>query len=153
MFAKFRRRSLLPCPSTSASGAEASAEAEAAFADDSVAERGERIRAALQGAGFDLEPLGPAPSWLAAVRTGARVPLGPEKRAELTAYLGTTTTSCLVSDEACARVVQQLEAFGLLQELREDGITVKCGAAQLSARQLRGIQEGVRAIRVDESAG
>jgi hypothetical protein len=116
-------------------------------ADALVAERGDRIRTALKGLGLDPRHLGPAPSWLPSTRTGTRVPLGPEERAELNAYLGTTSTSCVVSDAACDRTVQQLEAFGVLREMRDEGITLMTHAGRLSAGQLRGIHEHVRAVR------
>lgn len=116
------------------------------MADAMVAARGERIRTALEGLGLDLLQLGPAPSWLADARAGTRIPLGPEEQAELNAYLGTTSTSCVASDAACDRTIEQLEAFGVLREMRDEGITLMTHADRLTAGQLRKIQEHVLAV-------
>ncbi|MEU6350103.1 hypothetical protein ABZ896_12325 [Streptomyces sp. NPDC047072] len=118
------------------------------MADSLIAVRCERIRTALKDLGLDLEHLAPAPSWLAAAREGtAGVRLGPEERAELNAYLGTTSTSCVASDAACVRTVQQLEAFGVLLEMRAEGVTRVTHADRMSAGQLRAIQEEFRAAQ------
>jgi hypothetical protein len=116
-------------------------------ADALVAARGERIRTALQGMGVDLQHLGPAPSWLPDARRGTGVPLGLDERAELRAYLGTTSTSCVASDAACDRTVRQLEAFGVLLEMRAEGITMVTHADEMSAGQLRTVREEIRAVK------
>ncbi|MFD0501623.1 hypothetical protein [Streptomyces rhizosphaericus] len=130
-------------------------EPEVAVADALVAERGKRIRTALKELGLDLRHLGPEPSWLAAAVAGNRIPLGPDERAELNAHLGTTSTSPCASDAACDRNIQQLEAFGVLRDMREEGINARLCGGHMSASQLRTIREEVLAFdsaRIRQSA-
>ncbi|WP_433547155.1 hypothetical protein ACQPZG_20280 [Streptomyces sp. CA-294286] len=138
MLSVLRRRFSTPA---SAPSGPTRPEAEAVFADAAVVERADRIRTALQEAGLNLDDLGPAPAWLATARAGTPVLLDPDSRAELGAYMG-ASTSGVTSEAACDRVMEEVEALGVLREMRTEGINVICGPR--TAAELRGIRDAVR---------
>ncbi|MFJ2278892.1 hypothetical protein ACIOEZ_32615 [Streptomyces sp. NPDC087866] len=117
---------------------------EPSVADGETLARADRLRAALHEAGLDLKRLGPEPLWLADVRAGRPVPLGPDKRTELVAYAGIVSTASLASDEACEAVLRQIEAIPVLREMREEGMTVHSCGEPMSASSLRAVQDAVR---------
>lgn len=143
MFAKLRRRRpavTIPIPQPPA----APQRPEPSVADGETLARADRLRAALREAGLDLERLGPEPLWLADVRAGRPVPLGPGERTELVAYAGIVSTASLASDEACATVLRQIEMIPVLREMRDEGMTIHSCGEQMSASSLRAVQEAVR---------
>lgn len=152
MFAKLlRRRLAAPVPAQPAT-ATAPPCSELVVADSDTVARTERIRTALQKAGLDLDALGPEPSWFGQARTGHPTPLDPTKRTDLIAYLGSETTTCVTSDEACAKVLEKIDAITVLREMRKEGLTVLTHGQQLSADSLRAIRETVRKVERDLNA-
>jgi hypothetical protein len=117
---------------------------ELAVADSETVTRTQRIRTALQKAGVDLDTLGPEPTWFAQARTGHTTPLDPTKRTELIAYLGSETTTCVTSDEACTKALEKIDAITVLRQMHDEGLTVLTHGQQLSADSLRAIREIVR---------
>ena len=125
---------------------------ELAVADSETVARTERIRVALQKAGVDLDTLGPEPTWFGQARTGHPTPLDSPKRSELIAYLGSETTTCLTSDDACTKVLEKIDAITVLREMHDEGLTVLTHGQQLSADSLRVTREIVRKAERDRNA-
>jgi hypothetical protein len=75
------------------------------------------------------------------VRADTRVLLDPDGRAELGAYMG-ASTSGVTSEAACDQVMEEVEALGVLREMRTEGINVICGP--MTPAELRGIRDAVR---------
>ncbi|MFJ4965930.1 hypothetical protein ACIP6P_26395 [Streptomyces sp. NPDC088729] len=144
MFAKLRRRRLAATIPTRPQAPAVPQRPEPSVADSETLARADRLRAALHEVGLDLERLGPEPLWLADVRAGQPVPLGPDERTELVAYAGIVSTASLASDDACAVVLRQIEAIPVLREMREEGMTIHSCGEQMSASSLRAVQEAVR---------
>ncbi|MEU3704759.1 hypothetical protein AB0E82_21025 [Streptomyces anulatus] len=144
MFDKFRRRRPAATGPTRPQQPAVPGRPEPLVADGEILGRADRLRAALHEAGLDLERLGPEPAWLADVRAGLPVPLGPGERADLAAYVGGVSAANVASDEACAKVLRQIEAIPVLREMRDEGMTIHSCGEQLSAQSLRAIQEAVR---------
>ncbi|MCM2424219.1 hypothetical protein [Streptomyces sp. RKAG293] len=143
MFAKFRRRR--PADTATAHPAPVVAvRLEPAVADADVLARTEQLRTGLHQAGVDLDSLGPEPQWLSVVRAGQVVPLGPDERAELAAYVGCDTTADLASPDACTTALWRIEVLPILREMRADGITVNACGGEPSAALLRTAQEALR---------
>ncbi|WP_435245055.1 hypothetical protein [Streptomyces tendae] len=143
MFAKLRRThraaAVTPAP-TLTPAPEPQAAPELTAADPDVVERVERIRAAIQKAGADLTALGPEPAWLTTARTQT-VPLGDTERAELIAYLGSTTTISVTSEEECAKSETLLDTYTAHRELAEAGMWVENCSADLPAETLRKMRD------------
>ncbi|MEU9776445.1 hypothetical protein [Streptomyces sp. NPDC047968] len=151
MFRKLRRRRPAATAPSRPQSSAAPRRPEPSAADGETLARADRVRAALREAGLDLERLGPEPLWLADVRAGRPVPLGPDERAELVAYTGIVSTASLASDEACAAVLRQIEVIPVVREMREEGMTLHSCGGQMSAGALRAIQAAVReAVREHE---
>ncbi|WP_435057794.1 hypothetical protein [Streptomyces sp. bgisy060] len=145
MFAKLRRK-----PRPTAAPAQrpmppAPAAPELDVADAGTVARAERLRLALEEAGADLGALAPEPTWFAAARAGRPVKLGADERAELIEYLGSTTTTSVISDKECDQALDRLEAFTVLREMHSEGMNLStCGGGPLSAAALRAIRDAVR---------
>ncbi|PZT71556.1 hypothetical protein [Streptomyces sp. AC1-42T] len=123
---------------------------EPGVADGNTLRRAEGLRAALHEAGLDLERLGPEPAWLADVRAGHSVTLGPQERTELVAYIGGVTAANVASDQQYEKVLRQIEAIPVLREMRDEGMIVHSCGEPLSAQALRAIQKAVRQAEREE---
>lgn len=133
MFDKFRRRRRevavpVPRPITTPDPAPA-------LADVGLPARVDRVRATLAAAGVDFDKLGtaPEPVWFAALRGGLQVPLGQAELEETSSHLGGIAPEAVLTEEACTRLIGQLEVFSTLQELQDDGLDLRCCYGELPA--------------------
>ncbi|MER6914017.1 hypothetical protein ABT354_20280 [Streptomyces sp. NPDC000594] len=102
----------------------------------------ERIRAALEAVGPHLEPV-PAPQWLATVAAGRTVPADDGRLKEISTHLWGAPAAAALTDHDCAKLLDQIEALGVLKEMRAAGIEILCtrGATFKTAADLRAAYE------------
>lgn len=144
MFEKLRRRrSHTVTLSVSAPPA-----ATPAVADAAMLARIDRVREALAAAGVDFEGLSaaPEPAWFADLRNGQRLPLGPAELAETADHLAGIAVEVVLSDEACTRLLSQIEVLTTLRDLKAEGIDLRfCqGGFPTDAATVRALADAFR---------
>jgi hypothetical protein len=95
--------------------------------------------------------LGPEPSWFAAARDGQRVPVGPAEQAELKAYLATTTTACVATDDGCTAMLREIDRFTVQRQMESEGIKVLSCHGDLSPELLRYARDIARQTQPQQS--